>query len=338
MQGNRCWRRGLIARGFPEKIMECRVCGNAKDSKVYTIREMLFGTKQEFEYFQCANCGCLQIAEIPEDMSRHYPSDYPSFELKRGNYEPALRRVFRRIRDRCAFLGPGPVSSFLHKFCRYPALHSVSLLKLSKDARILDVGCGGGAVLGSLSDLGFTNLIGVDPYVDSDINYPSGVRVLKKSIFDIEGVFDLVTFHHVFEHVPDPAAYLDAAAGVLDSGGFCLIRIPVVDCWAWEEYGVHWYAIDAPRHLYLHSKKSMDLLAKNAGFKIIRIEYDSAFNQFWLSECYKNDMSWYEEKDGKRVRRKPDCSWLQMRRYKKQSEQLNREGRGDTAAFYLEKL
>ena len=34
---------------------------------------MMFKLKGCFEYFECANCGCLQIKQIPADISKYYP-------------------------------------------------------------------------------------------------------------------------------------------------------------------------------------------------------------------------------------------------------------------------
>jgi 2-polyprenyl-3-methyl-5-hydroxy-6-metoxy-1,4-benzoquinol methylase len=271
-------------------------------------------------------------------MARYYPSDYPSFELKRGDYENAIKRMVRRLRDRYAFYDKGLIGRLIHEWFPYPGLRSLSALGLTKDMRILDVGCGSAVLLCSLRDLGFKNLVGVDAYIENELNYPDGVRVLRKTIHDIQAQFDLVMLHHVFEHVPCPGETLKEAAKLLPSGGICLIRIPVVDCWAWEYYGVHWYAIDAPRHFFLHSKKSMALLAEEAGFKIRQVVYDSAESQFWLSEDYKKGIPWYREGAHGRYRRKPSFSMREMRVFKKKAVHLNLEGKGDQAAFHLEKL
>ena len=37
---------------------------------------MMFGYRDEFEYLKCAECSCLQIKEIPKNLSKYYPSSY----------------------------------------------------------------------------------------------------------------------------------------------------------------------------------------------------------------------------------------------------------------------
>ena len=57
----------------------CRIC-HESSSKTYIAKEMMYGTRDEFEYFECENCGCLQISEIPTNLGDYYPSNYYSFK------------------------------------------------------------------------------------------------------------------------------------------------------------------------------------------------------------------------------------------------------------------
>ena len=52
--------------------ISCRICGNATGNRLHRAREMQFGTGEEFDYVECAGCGCVQIAEIPADLQRFY--------------------------------------------------------------------------------------------------------------------------------------------------------------------------------------------------------------------------------------------------------------------------
>ena len=101
--------------------------------------------------------------------------------------------------------------------------------KISFGSRILDVGCGTGKFLGHLNRIGFKNLYGLDPFLREDITYPEGVKVWRKSICDIHMTFDLIMFHHSFEHMSDPLEMLRAVNRNLSGHGLCVIRIPVVN-------------------------------------------------------------------------------------------------------------
>ncbi len=83
--------------------MACRICGDHGEHRVHRVPEMMFGTGETFDYIECGACGCLQISEIPEDMSRHYPPEYYAFESggeeteRRGLRSHLERRWLRRF-------------------------------------------------------------------------------------------------------------------------------------------------------------------------------------------------------------------------------------------------
>src|ERR1035437_10617754 len=60
--------------------MNCRICQSAEVSLSVVTREMMFGLRDEFTYFECAVCGCVQIQDIPADLGRYYPQNYYSFQ------------------------------------------------------------------------------------------------------------------------------------------------------------------------------------------------------------------------------------------------------------------
>src|SRR5690606_15282057 len=60
----------------------CRICGTTGNFSIYMAREMMFGTRVSFPYFGCSYCECLQIANIPEDLTQYYPKDYYSQQLR----------------------------------------------------------------------------------------------------------------------------------------------------------------------------------------------------------------------------------------------------------------
>jgi hypothetical protein len=101
----------------------------------------------------------------------------------------------------------------------------------------------------------------------------------------------------------------------------------VANSHAWRKYRTHWFALDAPRHLFLHTTHSIHLLAKRAGLKIDGIVYDSSFVQFASSEKYLRDIPYSD--DFSMFTRK------QMTDFSREAARLNSIGDGDCACFYL---
>jgi SAM-dependent methyltransferase len=316
----------------------CRVCGSLGGHREFLAREMQFGTREEFAYFECADCGCLQIAEVPADLARHYPSGYYSSRPLDERKYAGLRGALRVLPLEASLF---PDTLFRRAIARaFPRRHFAALagLGVGRSARVLDVGCGNGkSFLYPLRKMGFERVAGCDPFLPGDIRYGNGLTIEAKRISEIEGPssWDVIAFHHAFEHMPDPLETLETANRLLRDGGLCLIRIPTVSSFAWEHYGVHWVQLDAPRHLFLHSVESMRLLAAGAGFRLARTEYDSHSIQFWASEGYARDVPLKDHPKGRGLAR---IAWmLRKLRLARAAARLNRERRGDQAAFVLVK-
>jgi SAM-dependent methyltransferase len=321
----------------------CRICGNAENNRIHKTREMMFGTRDEFDYLECAACGTLQIREIP-DLSRYYPKDYYSLNSE----ENRDVETGSRIRLAARYLGnyflnrKNPVSRLrVSKQSRFktffPDYLKEPLLELNFHSKILDFGCGTGKLLQALYYYGFRDLTGADAFIENDIFYPNGVTIYKRSLSEIEPFFDLVMLHHSFEHLPEPFESLREIYRLLPGGKFCLIRIPVA-AFAWEKYGVDWVQLDAPRHLFLFTEKSFRRLAEKAGFEVAKVVYDSDVFQFYGSEKYARNIAMNEQTDAQGDNFDNSIKPKQIRIWEREAEVLNKENKGDQACFYLRKL
>ena len=317
----------------------CRICDSNDYHPVYRVREMMYGLSEEFLYFKCVQCECLQIIKFPEDMSRYYPKGYLSFATDPSCfYRKPIERWVRRARDSYGALGKGFLGQWIEKL--YPApedLKALSRISLTKQSKILDVGCGAGTLLYLLYEAGFLNILGVDPHIDRDIEYENGLVISRQEVQEVTGSWDLIMFHHSFEHMQEPLKVLQFVSKLLNPGGCCLIRIPVVSSFAWEDYGVHWVQLDAPRHFFLHSLDSLRILARKEKFHIEDIVFDSDEFQFWGSEQYKNGISLRSEKSYSMNPAQSIFNPEQIDRFRRKAMQLNRDARGDQAVFYLKK-
>ncbi len=323
----------------------CRICQAQAAHTPYIVKEMMFGTRETFEYFLCNECGCLQIADIPADLSKFYPSTYYSFNTEANipSVEPVLKKFLERLRVSNALFGRGfklaRLSSYLVDLPSQlreigPLLKKCHIQ--SFNARFLDVGCGSSPLwLNNLKALGFHNLLGVDPYIGSDIK-SKGITILKTEIQNISDKFDLVTLHHSLEHIPNQAETLRAIRSVIKPGGFCLIRIPLVSSIVWEKYGTDWIELDAPRHLFLHSHKSIKLLAKEEGFELVDFFCDSTEFEFLGSEQYRRDIPFTAENSFLINPSKSNFTYREMGEFKKNAEEANRIGQGGRGCFIFQ--
>lgn len=207
---------------------------------------------------------------------------------------------------------------------------------VSYDSRILDIGCGWGRLLRILQSEGYNSLRGVDPFLAKPIELGE-LRIGNCQIEELEGVYGFIMLHHFFEHIWDPHAVLRSLGRLLAPGGTILIRIPVMGKWAWKNFGEHWVQIDAPRHFYLHTEKSLNGLAAAHGFKIDDVVYDSTSFQVVGSEMYRRGEPLMGT-DGKMKgiplgkKRQTDSG-----NYRALVDDLNETHEGDQACFYIKR-
>ncbi len=299
----------------------------------------MFGTREEFAYLECGNCGTIQLIDIPRDLSLYYPPEYYSFNKHPSTlYDAHHKKFLENARMRYAVFGKGLIGKLLFNLYYDSAPESLSRIeRLTKQSRVLDIGCGAGLLLYQLVELGFTNVIGIDPFLDTDISYNNGATVYKKEITELDGTFDIIMMHHAYEHVRDPQAVLNAIASKLSNSGTLILRFPVADSFAWEKYGKDWVQLDPPRHTYLYTRKSMKILAERAGLEVTNIMYDSRDFQFWGSEQYQQDIPL---KDERSIAKNPESELFSPERreeMKREAKLLNEEERGDQAIYYLKK-
>jgi SAM-dependent methyltransferase len=297
---------------------------------------MMFGTRDEFEYVECASCGCLQIIEIPSDLLRYYPDNFYALQIKKNPKKHPIRTLIRRQRAKYCLYGKNKLWPLRLK--KYGSFNWFKKSKINFDSDVLDVGCGAGKLLLRMQRNGFINLTGIDPYIKDDISYRNGVKIFKKHIFELNGQYDLVMSHHSFEHMPQPLDVLNKFYELLRPNRYALIRMPMASSFAWRHYGANWVGLDAPRHLFLHTLKSMQLLSKKAGFKVVDIEFDSTGRQFFASELFVRNIPLKDSSNYLNNAQRALFSHEQMEAFEAKAIELNAKGDGDQACFYLHKV
>lgn len=313
----------------------CRLCGNPTRPGLQA-REMMFGSREPFAYGECTSCGCVQIAAYPADMARHYPPDYYAFEPDaHGPASTAPRTLKRSLKDAVFQYVPGAWRAWMRSKATqdWLAAHPVVAIyakRLPRSARILDVGCGSGALLKLLREVGYRNAEGADPFIEADIRHDGSLLVSKRRIDDVAGPYDCVSMHHALEHMPDQKQVWAQAARLLKPGGLLIVRVPVAGTMAWREYRTDWVQLDAPRHFYLHTVRSLEMLAHEAGFRTGSVDYDSTGFQLWGSELYRRDIPLLDPRSP--VKHGAQFSAAELASFERRAAELNAARDGDQIA------
>ena len=158
----------------------------------------------------------------------------------------------------------------------YAAALSARLRPVDRAGRALEIGTGTGIFLGRLREMGFKDVIGVEPSAAAiEAATPEDRPSIREGIFreeDFEsGSFSLICCFQTLEHVPDPRALVRSAMNLLVPGGMIALvthdyRAPIS-----RLLGRRSPIIDI-EHMQIFCRESLDHLLAQAGYESIQIE------------------------------------------------------------------
>lgn len=100
---------------------------------------------------------------------------------------------------------------------------------------------------------------------------------------------------------------------------------------AWEHYRENWVQLDPPRHLFLHSLKSIKRIANETGFHLERMNHDSSRFEFNGSEKYYKDIPLHAKSE------QEVFTQVELDGFDKKAQNLNAQVKGDQACFLFMK-
>jgi SAM-dependent methyltransferase len=247
-------------------VQETEACPACNSVEVRTLchgTDRLYATTEKnFLVIECRQCRLIRLYPRPttQEIQRYYPDNY--WYDPRGDRADQLAETWRRfvLRDHVRFVRR-------------------TLEQAPKDRPVLDVGCGGGLFLRELG-LPQERIVGLDFSIEAAAvawgskGVPAACAALPKAPFR-RGTFGVITMFHVLEHLYDPAAYLDAAAGLLHPEGRLVLQVPNASSWQFLLLGEAWNGLDIPRHLFDFREKDIEILLDSCGFEIVRRKHFS---------------------------------------------------------------
>ena len=130
--------------------------------------------------------------------------------------------------------------------------------------RVLDFGCGTGALMEHLAPLA-KSIEGLEPTQPFRERLQSRSLRVYSSIEELRGQYDVVLMFHVLEHLPDPIASLRALSNHLAFDGLIYIEVPNVN-----DALISLYEIDACRR-FLFFKDHLQYFTRTSLAKSVRL-------------------------------------------------------------------
>ena len=267
----------------------CILCGSSGLTEFENLEDVLFGVEGKWNIMKCPNDGCGLVWIVPMPESDQIPKLYKQYYTHKkskslpdcliGLYEHFREGIlasaygYSEATDSRFWLVLGKILSWV-PFLRERVGGTVMWLDASRTGRVLDIGCGSGKLLKRLHKVGW-DVAGIEPDSKAaDFAMTScGLDVHACSLEDAEfpdASFDVITMHHVIEHLPDPCGTLRECWRILRKGGRLVSVTPNSISSGRKRYGKDWRGFEVPRHLHVFNPVSLERIHAGAGFTLAK--------------------------------------------------------------------
>ncbi|MCW5978018.1 MAG: class I SAM-dependent methyltransferase [Bryobacteraceae bacterium] len=270
------------ASNSAETWERCRICGDGAAEPKYARR--IGNEKPPLIYGRCAGCGhgSLLVGMAAPDVyaaASYYTSqgmDGAGYSDYSGEREYRERRGAEVIRWIAARLGRAP-------------------------KRILEVGSGFGYTRRAAENLGcITFGVDLNPHAVEMARRLYGMSTFAGTLREAlaagavsPGSQDLALYQFVLEHVDDPAAEIGGAREVLAPGGLLALMLPSMDALEIRAFGGSYRSFRSD-HLHLFSRRSLEVLLTNAGFRIVAAKTECSV-QLLAGFLTREELVWVDD-------------------------------------------
>lgn len=227
----------------------CPFCNSAKPALIYKA--------SGFQFFRCSNCQSVFRSDAGVEISHEYDAEYYGDSPKEKFWlKPVVWLLNAERNSRAKYIS----------------------MRISNESKVLDIGCGNGALLHKIHLLSGAAVTGVEmDNVAAKRARDRGCITVFSDSFEKalleRSSFDVIEMIHSFEHIPVPGNTLNKVAELLKPGGLFYLAIPNVNsiqCGLFGRFGLH---LDPEFHLHFISRKQLLKLASEAGFKYIKARH-----------------------------------------------------------------
>jgi 2-polyprenyl-3-methyl-5-hydroxy-6-metoxy-1,4-benzoquinol methylase len=222
------------------------------------------------DYRRCARCGTAVVSVLPAGLGADprqddglYGKSYWLDHQKARGLPDVRERARTDLSERCLF--------WLERL----------LETVRPPGRALEIGCGHGAFVSILRELGF-DAIGMDlsPWIVEFARATFGATVRQGTLetVELEPGFTCIAAFDVLEHLADPLETVRRCARLLAPDGVLLLQTP---CYRGES--ADWAMFQPGEHIYLFSEVSVRELLRRAGFNDVRIRPSLFAYDMWIA-------------------------------------------------------
>jgi 2-polyprenyl-3-methyl-5-hydroxy-6-metoxy-1,4-benzoquinol methylase len=267
-----------------ERVERCPVCGSGDRQTLYDgLQDRFFGTRGRWTLRCCLQCGAGYLDPRPSaaTIGRAYECYFTHDDPPTVRTAPLvrLRHALRngyvnatlgyRLRPAVPFapllVAPLPTR-------RRRAQRLVRNLPHTEHGRLLDIGCGRGGLMSTMSAAGW-HVEGVEPDGQAAHFVRTQGFIVHERPFEAAELplasFDAITMDNVLEHLAEPVQALRRCRELLAPEGLLWMATPNFSSTGLSTYGIDWVGLEAPRHLVLWTPESLVRALRSAGFDVV---------------------------------------------------------------------
>lgn len=250
--------------------MCCPLCGSTTAKLWAKSPDRLLHARELFCYWQCRRCDTLFLSPVPQatELSAHYPQCYPPYrpqEMDAPSSSSAKKRgCIRRALSKLRVLITGDLDWWW--------------LPRNFNGNVLEIGAATGNFLERVRMRcpGVTvEGIEMNPHACQQAQQ-KGFKVHCGDLLNItleQAPYDIIYLAHVFEHFIEPKKYLPAIHALLKEGGELIMITPNSNSWSACVFRSYWFALEAPRHIFIPSPRQLTATLEEEGFEEIRLKF-----------------------------------------------------------------
>jgi 2-polyprenyl-3-methyl-5-hydroxy-6-metoxy-1,4-benzoquinol methylase len=217
---------------------------------------------------RCPECSMVSVQPVPsaDEIKNLYESE--------GRKQLSVIRVYRQS----ALSGLSISEEELKKFPAYLEIAEwdddfdwdAFEAGIPGTKRLLDIGCSAGRILATFQRLGWET-VGIDPDPDSVAyarEHGLNARVgMLDDLSEADGLFHVISFIDVIEHVPDPKAAVQKIHSLLNHQGLLYVKTPMCDSLPHRLIGDRW--LESVEHLQFFNRATLKRLLEDCGFEVV---------------------------------------------------------------------
>lgn len=241
---NESFQNSIITRLFYRQLhrpilagQSCKICGANLVAKYSDVYDVNFATTSDsFNWGECESCRSINLISFNNER------DLASYYL---DYAPHKVEVDKTVLNR------EPYKSYLSLISSF-----LQSTESSEPVRLIDLGCGGGAMLAVLrAAFPDMELYGLDYNISYATKNLEGCDV---SLFSgsFENVpadlnFDIIISSQFLEHLDNPHEYKSFILENSNEDALMIFDVPNMESRSYKIFGRNWVHLDTPRHRHL---------------------------------------------------------------------------------------